>query len=107
VSASLSLYFRTSCSLYIVVVFWAMRGGGAGSWGVIISATFRTVPTFNTTTHVAVFTTNSVVGLPTVAAIHAKHIFDWDSFRSGQYFYIIAANQMRVTTYFKDTRSML
>jgi len=26
-----------------------MRGGGAGSWGVIVSATFQTFPTFNVT----------------------------------------------------------
>jgi hypothetical protein len=34
-----------------LVVFWAMRSGGAGSWGVIIDATFRTLPIFNATLH--------------------------------------------------------
>ncbi|KAJ7205663.1 FAD-binding domain-containing protein [Mycena rebaudengoi] len=31
-------------------LFWALRGGGAGSWGVLVSASFRsTFPTFNIT----------------------------------------------------------
>ena len=30
------------------IVFSAMRDGGAGSWGVIVSATFQTFPTFDT-----------------------------------------------------------
>ena len=72
-----------------ISVFWAMRGGGAGSWGVIISATFRTYPTFETTLHRLIFyaPTSEVAGQ--LAAIHAKHIFDWDDFRSGQYFYML------------------
>jgi hypothetical protein len=42
------------------LVFWAMRGGGAGSWGVIVNTTFQTYPTL--------------------------HIFDWESLRAAQYF---------------------
>ncbi|KAI0043010.1 FAD-binding domain-containing protein [Auriscalpium vulgare] len=69
-------------------VFWALRGGGAGSWGVIISATFRTFPAFPITLHQATVTTNSSVLTAAVMSAHAKHIFDWDGVRAGQYFYL-------------------
>jgi hypothetical protein len=32
-------------------VFWALRGGGAGGWGVIIDATLSTLPILNATIH--------------------------------------------------------
>jgi hypothetical protein len=92
-----------------------MRGGGAGSWGVIVSATFQTFPTFNVTLSAVKIYTNTTKEMGNVAALHAKHIFDWDPFRVGQYFYVLtnlsslinissnltsATNLMLVTTYF-------
>src|SRR5882724_739996 len=71
-------------------VFWALRGGGAGSWGVIISATFRTFPTFDAVWSVSTFTANSSAAVGELAKLHAQHIFDWDDHRAGQYFYVIA-----------------
>lgn len=86
-------------------MFWALRGGGAGSWGVIISATFRTYPIFNATVYNAgmLATTNASSG--TLAEIHARHIFDWDDMHGGQYFYFEAAgpgigNALFTSTYF-------
>ncbi|KAJ7127944.1 FAD-binding domain-containing protein [Mycena epipterygia] len=69
-------------------LFWAMRGGGGGSWGVIVSATFRVYPTFNVThgTMELLAPTNAAAGA--LAAVHAEHIFDFDSVRGGQYFYL-------------------
>ncbi|KXN85638.1 6-hydroxy-D-nicotine oxidase [Leucoagaricus sp. SymC.cos] len=54
-------------------LFWAMRGGGAGSWGVVVNATLRTYPTFKATHSIVSFiaTNGSVVGAITEA--HAKH----------------------------------
>lgn len=47
-----------------------------------------------------------------VATVHARHIFDWDSFRAGQYFYMSTTNltgigsagapSMFVITYFPN-----
>ena len=31
----------------VLTVFWAMRSGEAGSWGVMVSATFQTFPAFD------------------------------------------------------------
>ncbi|KAI0050106.1 FAD-binding domain-containing protein [Auriscalpium vulgare] len=69
-------------------LFWALRGGGAGSWGVIISATFRTYPAFQVTLQQTTITTNSSDQTAAVMAAHAKHVFDWDGVRAGQYFYL-------------------
>ncbi|KAF5391054.1 hypothetical protein D9757_003986 [Collybiopsis confluens] len=68
-------------------LFWAMRGGGAGSWGVIVSATFRVFPTFNVSFCQSNITTTVPSAMGAVAATHARHIFDLDPFRAGQYFY--------------------
>ncbi|KAJ7118033.1 FAD-binding domain-containing protein [Mycena crocata] len=65
-------------------LFWAMGGGGGGSWGVIVAATFRVFPTFNVThsTIQLVAANNTAAGA--LAAVHAEHIFDLDSVRGGQ-----------------------
>ncbi|KAK0195148.1 hypothetical protein F5146DRAFT_273761 [Armillaria mellea] len=68
-------------------LFWALRGGGAGSWGVVVSATFRTFPTFNATISLVSMVANDTVAIGSPLATHAKHIFDWDDLHSGQYFY--------------------
>jgi hypothetical protein len=72
-----------SCS-----VFYALRGGGAGSWGVIVNATVRTFPTFSGTFSQIELgaTTNAAAGA--LLAVHAQHIFDLDAVRGGQYFYL-------------------
>ncbi|KAF8529330.1 FAD-binding domain-containing protein [Hysterangium stoloniferum] len=67
-------------------LFWALRGGGAGSWGVIVSTTFRTFPTFNAVHHSAVIVVNNTDQVSQLATLHAKHIFDWDTLQPGQYF---------------------
>ncbi|KAK0443635.1 FAD-binding domain-containing protein [Armillaria borealis] len=69
-------------------LFWALRGGGAGSWGVVVSATFRTFPTFNATISVVSMIANDTVAIGSIIATHAKHIFDWDDLYMGQYFYV-------------------
>ncbi|KAF8527024.1 FAD-binding domain-containing protein [Hysterangium stoloniferum] len=70
-------------------LFWAMRGGGAGSWGVIISATIRTYPAFSAVVHNAVLTLNSSDAAADLARLHASHIFDWDNEKIGHYFTFI------------------
>lgn len=70
-------------------VFWALRGGGAGSWGVLISATFRTYPTFNLVHHAAAIQLNSSAAVSQLVTLHAQHIFDWDDLHVGQYFYLV------------------
>ncbi|KAJ7038360.1 FAD-binding domain-containing protein [Mycena alexandri] len=72
-------------------LFYALRGGGAGSWGVIVSATFRTFPTFNTSSNVIVLIAQNETVATSLAAVHAQHIFDWDSVHAGQYF-VLAKN---------------
>jgi hypothetical protein len=67
------------------LVFYALRGGGAGSWGVIVSVTIKSFPTFNATQ----ITTSLLAANESVAnelyILHAKHIFDWDSVHASQY----------------------
>ncbi|KAI0259514.1 hypothetical protein BC834DRAFT_1028892 [Gloeopeniophorella convolvens] len=58
-------------------LFWALRGGGAGSWG----------QTGN------------------VMAAHARHIKDWDQVKAGQYFYLTGSttnSTLALSTFFKD-----
>ncbi|KAI0061811.1 FAD-binding domain-containing protein [Artomyces pyxidatus] len=69
-------------------LFWAVRGGGPGSWGVIISVTFRTYPAFDTTMHTANVVTTSASQTGALFAAHARHVFDWDAQHAGQYFYL-------------------
>ncbi|KAJ7724334.1 FAD-binding domain-containing protein [Mycena maculata] len=91
-------------------LFYALRGGGAGSWGVIVSATFKTYPTFNATssTILLVASNDSVVGA--LATLHAQHIFDLDSIPGGQYFYFVrngtaadSASYLYLNTYLPNT----
>ena len=65
-----------------------MRGGGAGSWGVIISATFQTFPTFDAAVSVITITTNTTDQMAEIGKVHGQHIFDLDSLRAGQYFHL-------------------
>lgn len=97
----------------IITVFWAMRGGGAGSWGVIISATVRTYPSFNVTAH-SVNINASLSSADSLMTLHARHIFDWDSDRAGQYFYVFnddsagpdkAVLRMSLITFFANKTS--
>ncbi|KXN85640.1 Putative glutamine amidotransferase-like protein C13C5.04 [Leucoagaricus sp. SymC.cos] len=67
-------------------LFWAMRGGGAGSWGAIVNATFRTYPTFNATQSLVLFTATNSSGVGAITEAHAKHIFDLKSMHAGQYY---------------------
>ncbi|KZV76446.1 FAD-binding domain-containing protein [Peniophora sp. CONT] len=69
-------------------LFWALRGGGAGSWAVIVSITMQTYPIFSATAHVALISFNSTDQAAAAMTIHARHIFDWDDLRAGQYFYV-------------------
>ncbi|KAJ7030517.1 FAD-binding domain-containing protein [Mycena alexandri] len=65
--------------------------GGAGSWGVILSATFRTFPTFDEAFSVIEIAASSNAAMGALAAVHAHHIFDLEPVRAGQYFYVFAA----------------
>ncbi|KAJ7020167.1 FAD-binding domain-containing protein [Mycena alexandri] len=69
-------------------LFYALRGGGAGSWGVIVSASFRTFPTFNSTRALITLSATDNTAMAALATLHAKHIFDLDATRSGGYFYL-------------------
>ena len=86
-------------------MFWALRGGGAGSWGVIIDATFRTFPIFNVTLHTATVLTSTVDQTGDLMTLHASHIKDWDDVRAGQYFYLSGSttnSTLAISTLFKD-----
>jgi hypothetical protein len=72
-------------------VFYALRGGGAGSWGVIVSATFRTFPTFDEAFSMIQIAASSNAAMGALAAVHAHHIFDLEPLRAGQYLYVFAA----------------
>ena len=82
------LYCTLKVTFFFIIVFWAMRGGGAGSWGVIVSATFQTFPTFEAAISFITITTNTAEQMSQVAKVHAEHIFDLDALRGGQYFYL-------------------
>ena len=82
-----------------------MRGGGAGSWGVIIEATFPTRPIFNVTLHTVNVLTATVDQTASLMTAHAKHINDWDKVGAGQYFYLSASTSnstLVLSTLFKD-----
>jgi hypothetical protein len=86
-------------------VFWALRGGGAGSWGVIIDATLPTLPIFNATIHTVNILTTTLDQTASLITTHAKHINDWDQVRAGQYFSLAGSttnSTLAVSTYFKD-----
>ncbi|KAJ7921797.1 FAD-binding domain-containing protein [Mycena leptocephala] len=91
-------------------LFYALRGGGAGSWGIIVSATFRTFPTFNATSSLIILAAANHTILSSITTLHAQHIFDWDSVRAGQYFWAVtngtgsdAFSAFALNTYMPDT----
>jgi hypothetical protein len=69
-----------------------MRGGGPGSWGVVISATIRTFPTLNFVLHRSLISLNSTSAVAALVELHANHIFDWDDFYASQYFTLEATH---------------
>ena len=86
-------------------VFWALRGGGAGSWGVIIDATLPLLPIFNATIHTVNILTTTLNQTASLMTTHAKHISDLDQVRAGQYFTLMGSttnSTLTVSTYFKD-----
>jgi len=82
-----------------------MRGGGAGSWGVIIDATFPTLPIFNATEHTVNILTATLDQTASLMTTHAKHISDWDHVRAGQYHNLTGSTTKStfvILTFFKD-----
>ncbi|KAI0031631.1 hypothetical protein K488DRAFT_51732 [Vararia minispora EC-137] len=71
-------------------LFWALRGGGAGSWGVVTSVTLRTFPTFTAAIHTATVLFASSADAAAGMRAHATHISDYDTVRAGQYFYLFS-----------------
>ncbi|KAF5354162.1 hypothetical protein D9756_007141 [Leucocoprinus leucothites] len=67
-------------------LFWAMRGGGAGSWGVIVNATFRTYPTFEATQYTILVAANDSSSVGAICEAQARHAFDLDPMKAGLYF---------------------
>ncbi|KAF7373162.1 hypothetical protein MSAN_00524300 [Mycena sanguinolenta] len=67
-------------------MFYALRGGGAGSWGVVVSVTFQAYPTFNATSSLIILVAENDNVASSLATLHAQHIFDWDSVHAGQPF---------------------
>ncbi|KAJ7878753.1 FAD-binding domain-containing protein [Mycena olivaceomarginata] len=87
-------------------LFYALRGGGAGSWGVIVSVTFQAYPTFNATSSLIVLLAQNDTVASSLAALHAEHIFDWDSVHAGQYFWAVknaSVSAFAVNTYMPNT----
>lgn len=74
-------------------LFWALRGGGGGSWGVVISATFRTIPRFSASHQRLTLVVDNTADAGTLSQIHAKHVFDWDDAHAAQYFYFRSSRQ--------------
>ena len=86
-------------------MFWALRGGGAGSWGVIIDATLSTFPIFYATLHTVNILTATLDQTTSLMTTHAKHVSDWDQVRAGQNFSLIGTitnSTLGISTYFKD-----
>ena len=82
-----------------------MRGGGAGSWGVIIDATIPTLPIFNATEHTVNILTATLDQTASLMTTHAKHISDWDHVRAGQSYVLTGSttnSTLVVSTAFKD-----
>jgi hypothetical protein len=82
-----------------------MRGGGSGSWGVIIDATLPTLPIFSATLHTVNILTATVDQTASLMTTHAMHVHDWDKVRAGQYFYLTGSTSnstLVVSTVFKD-----
>lgn len=82
-----------------------MRGGGAGSWGVIIDATLPTLSIFNATLHSVNILTATLDQTAKLMTTHATHVNDWNDVRAGQYFYLTGSTSnstLVVATLFKD-----
>ncbi|KAJ6557654.1 hypothetical protein B0H19DRAFT_946457 [Mycena capillaripes] len=77
-------------------LFYALRGGGAGSWGVIVNATVRTFPTFDGTFSLIELGATTNTAAASLAAVHAQHIFDLDAVRGGQYFWFVKSGNITV-----------
>jgi hypothetical protein len=95
---------QTNANTFFLLVFWALRGGGAGSWGVIIDATIRTFPFFNVTVHIVNVLTTSVEQTGDLMTLHASHIKDWDDVRAGQYYFLTGSttnSTLTLVTIFK------
>jgi hypothetical protein len=99
------LALRDVSHIFFPPVFWALRGGGAGSWGVIIDATLPTLPIFNATIHTVNVLTATLDQTASLMTTHAKHINDWDQVRAGQYYNLTGSttnSTLVVSTIFKD-----
>ncbi|KAJ7292565.1 FAD-binding domain-containing protein [Mycena rebaudengoi] len=84
-------------------LFYALRGGGAGSWGVLFSATVRTFPTFNAThSRIQIVSANNTASAE-LATLHARHIFDLDPVRGSQYFFLGKESKDRSALFRFDT----
>ncbi|KAF7333686.1 hypothetical protein MSAN_02411700 [Mycena sanguinolenta] len=67
-------------------LFYALRGGGAGSWGVVVSVTFQAYSIFNARSSLIILVVEDDNVASSLATLHAQHVFDWDSVHAGQYF---------------------
>lgn len=101
----LLLALRDVFHIFFLSVFWALRGGGAGSWGVIIDATLPTLPIFNATLHTVNVLTATLDQTASLVTTHAQHIHDWDHVGAGQYFNLTGSttnSTLLLSTIFKD-----
>jgi hypothetical protein len=84
-------------------LFWALRGGGAGSWGVIVDVTIRTFPTFNATSHTVNVLTSTLDQTNNLMTTHAKHVQDWNQTAAGQFYRLTGTktnSTLNLITYF-------
>ncbi|KAF7377559.1 FAD-binding domain-containing protein [Mycena sanguinolenta] len=84
-------------------LFYALRGGGAGSWGVMVSATFHVYPTFNATSSSIFLATENNTVSASLATLHAQHVFDWDSVNAGQYMDVIRNTSTNASIFWLNT----
>ena len=85
-------------------MFWALRGGGAGSWGVIVDVTVRTFPIFNATSHTVNVLTSTLDQTNNLMTTHAKHVQDWNQTAAGQFYRLTGTttnSTLNIITYFK------
>ncbi|KAJ7691173.1 hypothetical protein B0H17DRAFT_1201274 [Mycena rosella] len=71
-------------------LFYALRGGGSGSWGIIISATFSTFPAVNATFASIALAASNNTAANYLATVHAQHIFDLDPVSSSHSLLILS-----------------
>ncbi|KAF7330636.1 FAD-binding domain-containing protein [Mycena sanguinolenta] len=84
-------------------LFYALRGGGAGSWGVIVSATFHVYPTFNATSSSIYLATENNTVSASLATLHAQHVFDWDSINAGHYMSVLRNTSTNASIFWLNT----